>query len=58
LRADYRETLSQQPDFWTKSYASLRESALAEGQDITIGRLEKFGPLRQQRVSAGVGITF
>ena len=58
LRADYRETLSAQPDWWTKSYPSFQALELGPGQTLRIGSLDKSGPLRQQRMSLGIGITF
>jgi len=58
LRADFRETLSKQPDFWTKSYPSLSASDLDNGDTLEPGPLNKYGPLRQQRASLGIGITF
>lgn len=58
IRADYRETLSAQPDFWTKSYASLIATDIGDGRSIKAGKLEKYGMLRQQRLSLGIGITF
>lgn len=59
IRADYRETLTSQPDFWSKS----RKDILA-GIDLEDGStLTEIGPvlnglLRQDRVSAGVSFTF
>jgi opacity protein-like surface antigen len=59
VRADFRETLTSQPDFWSKS----RKDILA-GIDVDDGStLMEIGPvlnglLRQDRVSAGVSFTF
>ena len=53
MRTDFRETLSPQPDYWTKSYPTLRKDLVE-----LIKPLQKFGPLRQQGVTAGVGISF
>jgi len=58
LRAEYRETLSAQPDFWTKSYDTLRTMDSADDVIIDPGKLQKFGMMRQQRFSLGVGVTF
>lgn len=58
VRADFRETLSAQPDFWTKSYPSLVALELDNGGSIAPGVLQKNGLLRLQRLSLGVGITF
>ncbi len=57
LRMDFRETLSPQPDYWTKSYPTLNLNT-DPGSTFAIGKLEKFGPLRQQLASAGFGISF
>jgi LssY-like putative type I secretion system component LssY len=56
LRADFRETIAGQPDFWTKSYDSIRN-------DRTIGPFEPgpltfHGPLQHRQLSLGVGIAF
>lgn len=58
LRADFRETLSPQPDFWTKSFETLRTMDSTDDIIIQPGELEKHGPMRHQRISLGVGITF
>jgi hypothetical protein len=57
LRADFRETLSGQPDFWTKSYGSLTN--YTDGV-ITFepGPLTLHGVLRHRLLSAGIGIAF
>jgi hypothetical protein len=59
LRADFRETLSAQPDWWTKSHQSLRDLEF-DSPDEWIEPLPvvKYGRLRHQRLSAGIGITF
>lgn len=33
LRTDYRETLSPQPDYWTKSYPTLRKDLVEDPGD-------------------------
>jgi hypothetical protein len=40
IRADFRETLSQQPDYWTKSYPAIRSffEPLKELFTTSIGR--------------------
>jgi hypothetical protein len=59
LRTDFRETLSPQPDYWTKSYPTLRKDLVVDpGDSLVIKPLEKFGPLRLQTASAGFGISF
>jgi len=58
LRADWRETLSRQPDFWTKSYPSLLSADLENGAQLIPGRLTSHQSLRQQRISIGIGVTF
>ncbi len=59
VRADFRETLTSQPDFWSKS-----RKDILDGLDYEDGStLTEIGPvldglLRQDRVSAGVSFTF
>ena len=59
LRADFRETLSPQPDYWTKSYPTIRKDILEDPSDsVLIKPLQRFGPLRQQVATLGFGISF
>jgi len=59
VRTDFRETVSPQADYWTKSYPTIRKDIVEDPTDsVVIKRLQKFGPLRQQVVTAGVGISF
>jgi hypothetical protein len=53
LRVDFRETISAQPDFWTRSHASIREFDLGEGLRAEPGALIKHGPLRHQVFTLG-----
>jgi opacity protein-like surface antigen len=58
LRVDYRETLTSQPDFWTKSKANI-----ISGIELDDATLTFVGPIfdsamRQQRVGGGVSFTF
>jgi LssY-like putative type I secretion system component LssY len=57
LRADFRETLSAQPDFWTKSQTFQPSSDIGT---ITFepGTLTLHGSLRHRLWSAGIGIAF
>jgi hypothetical protein len=57
VRADYRETLSRAPDFWTKSYASLT-SWNTPDESLVPGKLTLYGPLRQQNITIGFAIGF
>ncbi len=58
VRADFRETLSPQPDWWGKSLGHL-ETILGPGPlSVVPGPKETGGPLRQQLYSAGFGISF
>jgi hypothetical protein len=59
LRADFRQTLSPQPDYWTKSYPTLRKDLVEDpGDNVEIKPYKKFGPLRQNATTLGVGISF
>ncbi len=57
VRSDFRETLSPQPDYWTKSYPTLRSFA-DENTQVEIGPLQKFGPLHQRAFTTGFGVSF
>jgi hypothetical protein len=58
VRTDFRETLSQQPNWWGKSLSHL-EGILGPGPlSVTPGPRDVPGPLRQQLFSAGIGISF
>jgi opacity protein-like surface antigen len=59
LRSDFRETLSPQPNWWKKSLPDL-EGILGPGpiQYLGPGSYISAGPLRQQRFSAGFGVSF
>lgn len=58
MRLDYRETLTSQPDFWTKS-----KREILAGIDVGDYSLQEVGPvlkgaLRQQHATAGISFTF
>jgi hypothetical protein len=58
VRADYRETLISQPDFWSKSRNDILNNLYAP--DYTI---QEVGPvfdsaMREQHATAGVSFTF
>lgn len=58
VRADYRETLTSQPDFWSKSKKDLLAGIDAGDYALTeIGPVLD-GPLREQHVTGGVSFTF
>jgi hypothetical protein len=57
-RIDFRESLTPQPDFWSKSYASLRSLLSDESQQLVPLKLEKHGPLRRHSLTLGVGLSF
>lgn len=58
VRGDFRETISPQPDYWTKSYPSLAE--LSDDPDFTFsaGRQTFGGLLRQRTFTMGFGVSF
>lgn len=59
VRADFRETLTSQPDFWTKSQKDIL-SGIVIDQDTSLTVIGPVldGPLRQDRVTAGLSFTF
>jgi hypothetical protein len=56
IRADFRESISPQPDFWTKSYPAL--TSTTDGLQIVPGKLVTHGPLRHQQFTIGFGVAF
>ena len=58
VRSDFRETMSPQPNWWGPSLPHLA-GILGPGLiTITPGPRNVPGPLRQQRYSAGIGVSF
>jgi hypothetical protein len=59
IRADYRETLSSQPDFWSKSVDDISGGITVDPGTsyATIGPVLE-GPLRQDRITMGLSFTF
>lgn len=58
IRLDYRETLTSQPDFWTKSKTSILNGIVLDNATLTfVGPIFQ-GAMRQQRVGGGVSFTF
>ncbi|AXC16272.1 hypothetical protein ACPOL_7080 (plasmid) [Acidisarcina polymorpha] len=56
--SDFKETLSPQPNWWKKSLPDL-ETILGPGVlTVAPGTYQSAGPLRQQRFSAGFGVSF
>ncbi len=58
IRMDYRETLTSQPDFWTKSKNSILSGIELEDATLTFVGPTFAGAMRQQRVGGGVSFTF
>jgi hypothetical protein len=58
VRADYRETLIPQPDFWTKSKKDILAGIYVD--DYSVQEQGPFlnGPMRQLHATAGVSFTF
>jgi opacity protein-like surface antigen len=59
IRSDFRETISPQPDYWSKSYPTIN----ALNTDTTvlkfiIGKQTFGGALRQRTFTTGIGISF
>ena len=58
IRLDYRETLTSQPDFWTKSVNNIVSGVELDNATMTfVGPIFQ-GAMRQQRVGGGVSFTF
>ena len=62
IRSDFKETLSAQPNWWKKSLPDI-EGILNPGGKYVLsyvgpGAYTTGGPLRQQRFSAGFGVSF
>jgi opacity protein-like surface antigen len=58
VRLDYRETLTSQPDFWTKSKTSILSGVELDNATMTFVGPVFDGAMRQQRVGGGVSFTF
>jgi hypothetical protein len=59
VRADYRETLTSQPDFWSKSKNDILAGIeIDEGSQLTVIGPVLDGPLRQDRITTGISFTF
>ncbi len=62
LRSDFKETLSPQPNWWKKSLPDIEGILNPGGQYVLSyvgpGAYTTAGPLRQQRFSAGFGVSF
>ena len=57
FRTDFRESISQQPDFWTKSYASI--AGRIDGVGVVVpGEVQLHGPLRHSNWTVGFGVSF
>jgi opacity protein-like surface antigen len=55
---DYRETLTSQPDFWTKSKSNIVSGVELDNATMTFVGPVFDGVMRQQRVGGGVSFTF
>lgn len=58
VRADYKETLTGQPDFWSKSKDDIFDPNDLEGYSLTVIGPLQAGRMRQQRVTMGVSYVF
>ncbi len=58
FRMDYRDTLVSQPDFWTKSKASILTSIELDDATLTFVGPVLAGAMRQQRLGGGLSFTF
>ena len=59
IRADYRETLTSQPDFWSKSKNDILSNvAVSDGYTLTLVGPFLQGASRQDRITGGISFTF
>ncbi len=58
VRADYKETLTSQPDFWTKSKNNIFDPADLPGYSLSIAGPFMAGAMRQQRITMGASFIF
>jgi opacity protein-like surface antigen len=58
IRLDYRETLTSQPDFWTKSKNNIVSNIELDNATMTFVGPVFASAMRQQRVGGGVSFTF
>jgi opacity protein-like surface antigen len=59
IRADYRETLTSQPDFWSKSVSAIDGGITVDpGTSYTTIGPVLDGLLRQDRITTGISFTF
>jgi opacity protein-like surface antigen len=58
FRIDYRETLTSQPDFWSKSKQDLLNGIYVEDSTITVLGPAFDGNMRQIRATGGISFTF
>lgn len=58
LRADFRETISAQPDLWKNLPQKLVTNTNTPTQTLEFSPLVKYGALRHQSVTMGIGISF
>ncbi len=58
IRTDFRETLTSQPDFWTKSKDDILAGIYVTDATVTVLGPKLNGALRQDKVSGGISFTF
>jgi hypothetical protein len=59
IRADYRETLTSQPDFWSKSKNDILSNvSVDDGYTLTLVGPFLQGASRQDRITGGISFTF
>jgi LssY-like putative type I secretion system component LssY/outer membrane protein with beta-barrel domain len=58
FRIDYRETLTSQPNFWSKSKEDILEGLYVEDSTVEIIGPQLAGPMRQIRATGGISFTF
>lgn len=58
LRAEYKETLTSQPDFWSKSSDEIYNTLALPGYTLGVLDPDKDSAMRQQRATVGVSFVF
>jgi len=58
VRADYKETLTSQPNFWSKAEDEILSADFMQNYSLGVFGPDSEGAMRQQRVTAGLSFLF